>query len=658
MQTDPFIGVSTGTVYEFTRQSAAAKTIQVGSDNYTFPGFTSPQNLVNPLSFLGGYSVLFPGGDLNNSVASFETLLQDKWIDESTTWVFVEFVLYTKNNPAYVSVKLSASFSASGETKTEYTINSFSTSINGNLLYVVTAFASCLLMFYLYYFAEEAKTSSFLEAFLDWSFFDICNIILVLASLSQLYSRIDQPYWLNDTPMSSLMTFVNNGEYVAFLSNYAQGLLIVRSMQSFSLLISYLKFFKYTIISKRMYVAFGALSRTTRRVLSWLIIVLLLDFAFSFFLWFSWGVTDSDYATFGSSFLTITYLILGFGSNAPIQIVEQFQLDEMIRRPYSAFMFVFFLYFLFIAILVTSNFQGIILFGYKLVYQDQKAAEYIEREQISAREQSRTMTGTRDFWHSISSIYRDLELSTREQQKLVAQLKTAPELNYRHLLNFNELRSILTGILGQEERANKVTIELMILYQAKLRRIDDAMVIFKQQELAFGQQDPFAVKVSDLPIVASSDAEGYDPFRNELWIHDLKSGDVIRSWCFVHSLKVEALLVAMEEKSHELSLLQRDIHATVSGLENNLYEFEQSERASPSISSTVALAIDDPWEPQPESCVLLRRDNTYDAHHVSDKDKSHRYLGSFDTPEFAWRMIKKKDVELGTNKKKQYPTDL
>ncbi len=96
----------------------------------------------------------------------------------------------------------------------------------------------------------------------------------------------------------------------------------------------------------------------------------------------------------------------------------------------------------------------------------------------------------------------------REVDTIISRLRTAPEMQFRNLLSFEEVLAIVEDAVQPEERAFELSVELMTILQTLLSRIADAAVLFQERTQAITQgRSSFEVTTKDLPTITAGRAE-------------------------------------------------------------------------------------------------------------------------------------------------------
>mmetsp|Transcript_11035 Transcript_11035/g.20447 ORF Transcript_11035/g.20447 Transcript_11035/m.20447 type:complete len:972 (-) Transcript_11035:188-3103(-) len=680
-----FTGLN-GTVYTYSSASdLALSTVNVSGQDVTLDATdisnSNSQSSGRLYNYgMGGFVQDIP---LNlNGQAQFDALLSDNWIDSQTAALLVSLTLYSVDLDVFIFEEYLGEFTNYGVVTTLATSDPFvlteSAAAEGFEI-TILILCSVLLMVLLVGFAFDLRTASFKEAFIGWRMYDMCNLCLIIATValrtqaaSQIKNLPDKDNVSLDEVISALMQNSMN-VYTGIFRQIADVHLLTVTLSAISLIICFLKSFKYVRLDRRFSVAVTSVYYTRYRLAGWFVLILFAVFGFSFFCTIAYGFFVYEYASFGYTFTNIVLCVLQVGSQAfPFHVVTQaendygkrmwtllnlnqedlqlsnafFSVSDFSTNIFLVSSLVFVVAFvLVVTIVLTNMFQSIIIFGFRGVSQKVFDEENLRLER---RETYRTVSRKKVGWFKNQVRLLSSMMRWTEKRKIVSKFSTTAQHRFRNHFSFSELRAMIADVIKSPHRVEEVSRELMALFQTEVSRIDDAAVLFQDIKIAIREgKQTFQIKDEDLPLIKPS-AE-FDPTHKERWLRDMQTGELIISLLFVHSLQLESTANNFDSRIRDIDALQRriqdqalEIIAAIADLEN-----KNGDRNGD------IFAPADPWQPRIESCVEKRPDGRYDAHHVNADDNVHRYLGIYKTAYQAQYAIDQMNIKFEKQNQQQ-----
>ncbi|GBG33035.1 Polycystin-2 [Hondaea fermentalgiana] len=681
---DPFQGPISGRAYEFQEESTLARSTVVSEGRNLI---LDAKKITSNLRFAGifyvypasGFVIDIQGGNRSAASAHFEELRADRWLDDSTVALFVSFAAYSLNLDTYVYQTFLIELNPYGVTATTAETRPFKLVTNAEtestteVLELVLMLFSSLLLAYLLFFhlVPLVRKGSLIQLFFGWAMYDTLNLSLVIVSVAiRMNLRTNQEAALV-TDESTLISLMSDGRdvFVSDFDAYSRVLLQSQMISAWSLIICFLKFFKFMDMDKRFSIALTSMVESGTWLAGWLVFTVVSVLGLTLFCKFAYGYYSLRFSSFAESLTsvllftlqvfgegfaafaeadyvatpsqsTLSFVALRYGATSVPLSLPVFQiLDTEYSIPFVQGLFFAFVFATVVIILITNMFQAILIFGYQKVAEQVQEEEDLRREQHAALQRSQRFR--REGW---LQRYIKMELSelylVSKQGKILNQLKSVPEARARNLLSFPEVQRIVAEAIPNRRRAGEVAVELMSLYSTTLSRIDDAAVLFKDREIAL-REDRLddELDASELPVLDAT--RGLEIAQTDRWQRDMQSGELIQSMVMVHSLQLESSSRRFREQLDDLAQTEREIRELAIGVENALQELQARE-----VDNMGDVFISrDPWDPRASSGVEARIDGAFDAHHVADG--RHTYLGSFPTRLAAQNAIDEANSEIG-----------
>ncbi len=615
----------------------------------------------------GGYVIDVQMGNYSAGQAAMAEIATQRWIDAQTAALFVNYNLYSKNADSYASVSFLIEISAFGPVLTSHAVNVYELGgaqqqqQEGDAV-ALLVLSSLLLIYFLANIVADLRSRSDQQDVWRrrWALYDVLNLVLVISSIAmRLGTYVNSTTEAMGAPGTALVLCTSQRHvYVDFYHRLGVALVEAKLVSAVSLVVCFLKFFKYVDLNKRFSIALNSIIEARRWLAGWLVMALVLVLALALYLQLSFGAESPRFGGFARAVQTTTlfvFQVFNVDSARYTDVLQQLLLisDIPYYLPVVGFgvrsfpgigaataepAFFLTLFAITVTVSLYGVFQAIIIFGYQVVAQQVLEEDNLALEQRELVRRSQRGAGG-DGWCTWAGRRARRMCAYREVDTVISRLRTAPETQFRNLLGFEEVLAIVEDAVQPQERAYELSVELMTIFQTPLSRIADAAVLFQERTQAITQgRSSFEVASEDLPtITAAQSVTAFDPTARERWIGDLLSGDLVQSLLLVHCLQLEASEKAFLQRLRHLDALQDAVADETIVLE----------RAVEALETAVRLrfgeaAKQDPWAPRRETAVEANQDGAFQAHHV-DANGTHRYLGSFTTPALAQQAIDKLD---------------
>lgn len=669
LNTSDIVGTSSGRLYSFQSADDLAKA-SFSASNIASEVNLDSGKLNAPDTYQGilenypgsGYVIDIEGGNGTIATETFEQLQMDRWIDESTVALFVSFTAYAVNLDTYIHQTFLVELSSYGLTATSMETRPFKLLISQDgawaleILLMTLSSVLLVLIFYYHFWPALQTSRSITSLLLGWDMYDVFNLSMVIASVAvRMTLRTSSTAQLatKEATLVSLMT-ENRRVYPAVYESYSRVLVKAQMLAGWSLVICFLKYFKYVDMNKRFSIALASLVESRTRLAGWLVFTVIVILGLTFFCMFAYGfyslrfaefsesltslllfmvqifgegfdhLSGSDAAT-SSSWSSLSFVALRYGTTGLPMSLSAFEVvDKSYSIPLAQSLFFSILLVVVVIILVANMFQAILILGYQTVAHQVQEDENLRKEQREVLLRSQRMLNQSWLRRQVKELGRMLRF--REHARIINQLQSAPEARARNLLSYAEVRRLVGEIVTTDsQRASEIAYELMSLYQTTLSRIDDAVILFQDRAIALREGrlheklDP-----SELPVIDPS--QGFDAAQAELWRRDLQSGELLQSMLLVHSLQLEASSKHFKKDLDQILQGERDHRELCINLETAMHELQSKEIAKKGDIRT----SQDPYEARPGSIVEVRIDGLFDAHFVS-QGGHHTYLGCYPT---------------------------
>ena len=317
---------------------------------------------------------------------AFNELKQYMWVDEQTRAVVISFSIYNGNFNLYAACEFLFEFTPGGT--------------------VLPSYKFRMLKFYLWEGVKDMQTAlSSWQVILDMVvyLFVLKNVIIELMSWGQIRWRYgtSMPYLTNIWNMMEIINivpfFISLAVRMAFMAEPEWGLYSVFvgryqelgnlanlyattfTLDSISILISVLKYFKYLRLSDATNMLWSTLSRAARDMFFFFSTLLLFLFAFMVIGMQMFGAQMEDFTTFPKSFSVLMQMLLG--------VVDMYT-DLLIAAPVMFIGLGFFFFYIILMFLILINVFLAILndaySGVKGEMEERKEQRRIEAEEREA----------------------------------------------------------------------------------------------------------------------------------------------------------------------------------------------------------------------------------------------------------------------------------
>ncbi|KAM3607032.1 uncharacterized protein V6R79_000867 [Siganus canaliculatus] len=262
----------------------------------------------NMALYRGGGFVAELGPDFHNASSTLEYLFRNKWLDQYTRVIFVEFTVYNANVNLFCIVTLSFESTATGAFQFSSDLQSVRLYQSTGGLYIFVMAAEILYMlFILYYMFIQAK----LLKQQRWAYFrskrNLVELTIILLSWSAVAVFITRTLLGN----RDMAYYHNHRDQFASFYETALTDLLFHYLIAVLVLLATIKLWHLLRLNPKMNMITATLQRAWSDICSFLVVIVILLVAYSIVCNLIYGWRRSSYRSFTSSLMTIISLQIG-----------------------------------------------------------------------------------------------------------------------------------------------------------------------------------------------------------------------------------------------------------------------------------------------------------------------------------------------------------
>eukprot|EP00003_Mantamonas_plastica_P031531 TRINITY_DN8252_c0_g1_i4.p1 TRINITY_DN8252_c0_g1~~TRINITY_DN8252_c0_g1_i4.p1 ORF type:complete len:518 (+),score=201.84 TRINITY_DN8252_c0_g1_i4:1093-2646(+) len=417
---------------EYTLSNAETKPMSRGGYKYQTQQQTGIPGEYGRASFIhydgGGYIADITAGNVSNIAIQLQKLQDDLFLDQHTRAVFLTINVFNGNLNHFATAQMMVEVTPAGILKPFWQFKIFKLEPYEDIRdYIRLGTEGVLVLFLIYFVVKEVQEIMILQ----WEyFFDPWNVIDIL-NLSVFWCAVfmNVIYFVN--PLRSTVNLATN-EYVN-LEGLANEYVNIFNLQSFNVLLTFFKSFKFLQISKTMTLLWDTLGRAAGDLFAFLIFFSIVFLGFASMGHVVFGPTVETFKDFGGSFMTCFQIILG-----------EFDYDE-IHRANRVLGPSFFLVFIILVYFALVNmFLAIINDAYKI--QHALLGGETLRDQLRS--------GLSSFWKGLKSTDAD-KLSDSDLLKYIEKSDLSTK---EGVLTLEEIKTTLGEAIPEEIAERLLTL--------------------------------------------------------------------------------------------------------------------------------------------------------------------------------------------------------
>ncbi len=499
----------------------------------------------------GGYAVDLPKGDPKHAHQIVKQLISDNWIDEGTAFVTVSMTTYNPQANMFMYCQLyfeapPSGFVSPGATFRPFRMPGlkFKTPGGSDSLFDYYLNRAIFSIWVLFWFTRLC-----LKGYHDYRSLDIWDVVDLVNLLLLTWQILNRFQW--ETNFTMVTTFDSYaGHPDSYMDFYHLSWLFEseRLLTGINGILVFIKYFKLTRVVVRLSMIVHVMEIAAKELFSWIIIAGMLFASLAFAAHISFGATLIEFHTLVRSFMTLFNYLIGLYEQAPdsetdltmktgYRSLHYAGLHAHVFVAEGGFFFAFFnlcYYFLLTRILV-----AMLISAYSRVLREIERDEEMEKElkkMRSSTDEHVTKTWHDTWYGKLWFLYFD----TSDEVKVLARLKSTPELMERGYLSYVELREALSGTVKKEENLDPICKRLINLQRIHLHRVPDITGVLKDRKWSKAtsletymqqHQGEHVQEINDAMIEKLKVEEGV--FAMEHWDRDIMSGDVLHSAIYV-----------------------------------------------------------------------------------------------------------------------------